>query len=307
MSGKPVIEKVGTIGCDLVETTPVVFHDRLYRFESVRRGQRSKHNPAGDASFRFIDVATGESTPEFAVGYHLGNAYVAGDMVYAYGVPNVGPEIGVFWSEDMENWSCQTALHMPEWRIYNTSVCRADGPYVMAFEVGRPEEVVGMSFTNFFAQSADLLHWEVLPLECIYSRERYTACPALRYLDGHFYMIYLEIVPREGQECCYVPHIVRSSDLIHWESSPYNPVLEFSDEDRRIANPNLTAEERQRIATACNRNNSDVDLCEFEGRVVIYYSWGNQKGIEHLAEAVYHGTLESLLRGFFPSNREVLG
>ncbi len=101
MSGKPVIEKLGTIGCDLVETTPVVFRDRLYRFESVRRGQRSKHNPAGDGSFRFIDVATGESTPEFAVGYCLGSAYVAGDMVYAYGVPNSGPEIGVFWSEDV--------------------------------------------------------------------------------------------------------------------------------------------------------------------------------------------------------------
>ena len=27
----PVIRKLGTILCDMVETTPVVFHDRLYR------------------------------------------------------------------------------------------------------------------------------------------------------------------------------------------------------------------------------------------------------------------------------------
>ena len=104
----------------------------------------------------------------------------------------------------------------------------------------------------------------------------------------------------QHQDAAYASCIVRSQDLIHWESSPYNPIMEFSDEDRRIANANLNAEERQRIATAYNRNNSDVDLCEFNSHVVIYYSWGDQLGIEHLAEAVYQGTLESFLRGFFP-------
>ncbi|MFQ6040458.1 MAG: hypothetical protein ACE5PV_06340, partial [Candidatus Poribacteria bacterium] len=32
-SRKPQIEKLGTIDCDMVETTPIVFHGRLYRFE----------------------------------------------------------------------------------------------------------------------------------------------------------------------------------------------------------------------------------------------------------------------------------
>jgi len=77
-------------------------------------------------------------------------------------------------------------------------------------------------------------------------------------------------------------------------------VLRFSPEDKQIANPKLSAEERKRIAEAVNLNNSDFDLCEFQGKVVIYYSWGNQRGIEHLAEAVYEGSLESFLRGFFP-------
>ena len=35
---KPIIRKLGTIGCNnIVETTPIVFKGELYRFEVVRR------------------------------------------------------------------------------------------------------------------------------------------------------------------------------------------------------------------------------------------------------------------------------
>jgi hypothetical protein len=44
-----------------------------------------------------------------------------------------------------------------------------------------------------------------------------------------------------------------------------------------------------------------VDLCEFDGKTILYYSWGNQLGIEFLASAVYDGTLERFLRGYFPA------
>src|SRR6185503_13014949 len=36
--GRPLIQKLGTVDLDLVETTPVVFKDRLWRFEWVREG-----------------------------------------------------------------------------------------------------------------------------------------------------------------------------------------------------------------------------------------------------------------------------
>ncbi len=301
MISKPRIEKLGTIECDLVEATPVVLRDRLYRFEYVRGPEKYAYNTTDDTYFRFIDVAANQPTPGFAAGHHLGCAYVEEDMVYVYGVPKWGAsKIEVFWSEDLQNWSSQAALSLPGWGIYNTSVCRAEGRWLMAFEVGGPKDVVGIGFTIFFAESADGLNWRPLPRRHVYDANKYTACPALRYLDEYFYMIYLECIDREHQDASYAPCIVRSQDLIHWESSPYNPIMEFSDEDRYIANANLNPEERQRIATAYNRNNSDVDLCEFNNDVVIYYSWGNQLGIEHLAEAVYHGTLESFLRGFFP-------
>ena len=96
---------------------------------------------------------------------------------------------------------------------------------------------------------------------------------------------------------------MRSKDLVHWESSPLNPVLRASDEDRKIRNPAFTTAQRERIAKATNVNNSDIDLCEHDGRLVIFYSWGNQTGIEHLAEAVYEGTLADFLRGWFPDRK----
>ena len=166
----------------------------------------------------------------------------------------------------------------------------------MAIELGEPPEVVGVRFTMRFAESDDLVNWRMLPEECVYSKDRYTACPAIRFLDGQYYMIYLEARPGPT----YPPHIVRSKDLIHWEQSPFNPIMIFSDEDRKIANPKLTPEERARIAESTNVNNSDVDLCEFGGKTIIYYSWGNQRGIEYLAEAVYEGSLASFLRTWFP-------
>jgi hypothetical protein len=294
-SVRPAIKKLGTLDLLMVETTPVVFRGRLYRFEYVRDNYPA--NKTGASYFRLIDVATGEATPAFAKGQHLGCAFVEGETAYAFGVDKWGgSKITAFRSKDLEKWEKHLALHLPGWGLYNTSVCKADGRYVMAVEVGEPKEVVGVPFTIFFAESNDLLSWKLLPQECVYSREKYTACPALRYLDGCFYMIYLEARPGPT----YESHIVRSRDLRSWEPSRLNPVLAFSEEDKAVANPKLTAGQRQAVAHARDINNSDVDLCEFRGKTIIYYSWGNQQGKEFLAEAVYDGTLADFLRSFFP-------
>lgn len=55
------------------------------------------------------------------------------------------------------------------------------------------------------------------------------------------------------------------------------PTIKKLGEDRRIANPKLTAEQRKAIAQAKNINNSDVDLYEFQGRTIIYYSWATSR------------------------------
>ncbi len=291
---KPHITKLGTIDCDLVETTPVVFKGRLYRFEYVRG--RYWDNKTGDSYFRFIDHESGRAGKPFGRGYHLGNAFVDGDTVFVTAVDIWDGElVDVFASHDMEHWESWNALNLPGYGLFNTSVCRAEGSYVLMFEVGKPPEIAGVRFTARFATSRDMKQWELTPPECTYSKDRYTAPHCLRHLDGYYYNFYLEALPSG-----YEQYVVRSTDLIHWESSPLNPVLRASDEDRQIANPSLTAEQRERVGKAENCNNSDIDFCEYEGHVVINYSWGNQHGVEHLAEARFNGALGEFLTGWFP-------
>jgi len=292
--GKPSIVKLGTIDCDMVETTPIVFQNRLYRFEYVRSNY--KPNKTGVPFFRFIDVESGESTPAFAHGFHLGSAHVEDDKVFVYGIDAWGgSKVNVFWSRDLEDWHSELALTLPGCGIYNNSVCRGRDRYVMAIEFGEPAELVGVRFTIFFAESNDLLKWRMRPLDEVFSRDRYTACPVIRWVDGYYYMVYLEQTPK----LTYEPHIVRSKDLFDWQASPFNPVMHPSAEDKKIANERLTVEQRNRILNAVNINNSDMDFCEFNGETVIYYSWGDQKGTEFLAEAVYNDGLESFLKSFF--------
>jgi len=290
-SSKPVIKKLGTIDCDMVETTPIIFNDRLYRFEYVRSNY--KPNKTGGSYFRFVDVESDETTPAFATGYHLGSAYCEDNTVYVYGVKMWGgSDIQCFWSKDLETWESQNALSLPGWGIYNNSVCKGNAGYVMAIEIGEPPEEVGARFTMRFAESTDLLNWELTSSDCVFTKERYSACPAIRFFDGYYYMVYLEAKPGPN----YESYIVSSKDLIQWESSKFNPVLKHSPEDKLIANLKLNKEQRERIADALNRNNSDVGLCEFDGKVIIYYSWGNQQGNEFLAQAIYNGNLERSFR-----------
>ncbi|MFH1568199.1 MAG: hypothetical protein ABIL09_09395, partial [Gemmatimonadota bacterium] len=121
---KPEIVKLGTIDCDLVETTPVVHRGRLYRFEYVRTGYAG--NRTGDSYFRFVDCASGGYSPPFAAGYHLGNVFVEGGTLYVTGT-NIwdGERVDLFASTDMERWERWNALDLPGYGIFNTSLCRA--------------------------------------------------------------------------------------------------------------------------------------------------------------------------------------
>lgn len=293
VSVKPVIRKLGTIDCDLVETNPVVFADRLYRFEYVRTNYAG--NQTGDSYFRFVDHETAETTPPFAHGFHLGCAFVEDGVAYVSCVDHWdGEHLVLFASDDLHRWERRPIVHLPGYGLFNTSLCRADDRYVLMFEVGKPPEVAGRPFTGRFATSLDLAHWDLTPPECNYAMDRYTAPHCLRYLDGYFYDFYLEA--HEG----YEQRVVRSRDLVQWEPSPHDPVLRASDDDRIATSPRLTEAELGRIATAVNLNNSDIDFCQFRGQVIINYSWGNQLGIEHLAEAVFDGTLRQFLTGWYP-------
>jgi len=290
----PRIVKLGTIDIDLVETTPIVFNGKVYRYEYVR--ERYKPNTTGDSYSHFIDHETGEATPAFAHGYHLGSAAVDGDLaiVTATDIWD-GEKVDVFVSKDLKTWEQWNALDLPGYGIFNTSLCRDPEGFLLMFEVGKPEEVAGVRFTARFARSKDLKTWTLTPPECVYAKDRYTAPHCIRYRDGYYYNFYLASV-KGG----YAQSVVRSKDLVTWEQTPFHPFLPWGDDDKKIANPNFTEAQRQHIAEAENRNNSDFDYCEFEGKLIINYSWGNQRGLEFLAEARYDGTEAEFLAALFP-------
>ena len=290
---RPLIRKMGTIDCDLVETNPVAFRGRLYRFEYVRPQYWA--NSTRDSYFRFVDHGSGELSAPFAVGYHMGCAFADGDAIYVSAVTRWDADrIVIFASRDLVSWERWDALDLPGWGLFNTSICRTDRGYLMMLEVGRPPSVCGVRFTARFAVSPDMRRWELAPADCAYARDRYTAPHCLRFLDGWHYNFYLEAADE------YEQRVVRSRDLVRWEASPLNPVLRASPEDRRIANPPLPVALRERVASAVNINNSDIDFCEWDGGVIINYSWGNQLGIEHLAEARFDGGEADFLRAWFP-------
>jgi len=58
-------------------------------------------------------------------------------------------------------------------------------------------------------------------------------------------------------------------------------------------------------AAAEERDFAEQHFGEWQGRLAINYSWGNQQGTEHLAAAVYDGSLAQFLRGWFPNNGEL--
>jgi hypothetical protein len=202
--------------------------------------------------------------------------------------------IDLFTSRDLSSWSRRTAVELEGYGLFNTSICRTDDGVMMMFEVGRPPSACGVRFTARFAWSRDMVRWELTGPDCAYARDRYTAPHCLRYLDGWYYDFYLECADQ------YEQRVVRSRDLVHWEASPLNPVLRASADDRTVANRALSRKARRRIASAVDINNSDIDFCEWNGGLVLTYSWGNQQGVEHLAEAWFEGSERNFLRAWFP-------
>lgn len=312
---KPAIRKLGTISCNnIVETTPLVFRGELYRFEVVRRKSFSSENADSVAIWteledepclRLIHVRTNQSTPLFAEGHTFGFPFVQDDTMYVVtgGNREWGSDSLVFLrSDDLVHWEPFTTLEMPGWKIYNMNIAKMGDVYTLLIEISAPAEECGHPFTFRFLQSRDLMHWGLTPSECCFQRERYAGSPSLYTFDGdpYFYVGYLEAYP----EARYANSLARSKDLIHWEYSPVNPVLMYDDEDRKIASPFLTPADRARIANALNVNNSDMELCEYLGRTIIYYSWGDQRGTEFLAEACYEGPMHEFLRAFFEADAE---
>ena len=296
------LRKLGTFDMFIVEANPIVFKGKLWLMEYIRwhnPGKRYRFNDTGKSYFRFLDMADMKSvTPAFGAGLHMGNAFVDGDRVIVTAVEDWGK--GRFYqmeSTDLVHWSePRVILENPEWTGYNTTMCKADGRYILSFELGKPKELVGKPFTMFFAESRDLKEWKVIEGARM-GEDRYTGAPMLRYFDGYFYYFHLEGSYRSG----FDTRVARSRDLRKWEFSRHC-VLGYGQDDKLI-HPMPTAEfteaELARIAGAKNINASDLDMCEWNGKLVCFYSWGNQRGCEFSALAEADCTEKEFCESFF--------
>lgn len=314
MAGKfptrPYIRKLGTIECNnIVETTPLIWKDELYRFEVVRRKSFTARTAQADWAqlddspcLRFIHVRSNTATPLFAEDHTFGFPYVVGDTMYVVtGASKTwgADQLDFFRSKDLVNWEKYAQVDLPGWKTFNMNIAEKNGVYTLMVEISEPVEEAGeIPFTFRFLQSTDLTHWEITPPECVFQKDRYSGSPSIYTLDDddYYYVGYLEEYPgyRFGQS------LARSKDFIHWEYSPINPVLMYNEfEDKQIASAFLTPEDRKRIAEALDTNNSDMEICEYLGRTLIYYSWGDQRGTEFLAEAWYEGPMKEFLTAYF--------
>ncbi|MDW7658573.1 MAG: hypothetical protein SCM11_15505 [Bacillota bacterium] len=300
MKDAPVIEKLGVVS-ENGEMTPFVRKGRLMRIESVWKDITD----AGKVSCCaiIVDAATGETSKPFGHGNFYFSGYCEDDIVYAF--CSRRNQISLFWSDDLVSWQNKVILTMPaRFAIANTSVCKGNNHYVMAYECARAVGIldepidpdVGHPYTEFFATADNLMDWTMMPFSCAYTKERYNACPAIRYADGHYYMICVEALPLAR----YAPYIYRTEDFVTWEIGLHNPILMFSKEDRRLKpGIRLSPEIEAQLPHYMNINNSDVDLCEFSGITHIYYLTGNQLGFAVMCETVYRGPLEQFLKAHF--------
>jgi hypothetical protein len=150
----------------------------------------------------------------------------------------------------------------------------------------------------FFAESTDLRNWKVVEGAAM-GRDRYTGAPMLRYFGGWYYYFHLEGNYRKG----FKTMVARSRDLKDWEFSPH-VVLDYDVADRKIHPAGrFNAKELAEIASAVNINASDLDMCEFGGRLVCFYSWGNQRGKEYSALAEADCTEREFCESFFPAEK----
>jgi len=289
--GRPLIRKLGTFDTTrFVENSLVLFKGKLYSFRWM-----------GDeiaSYFQFEEYDSGKKMPPFAKGYAYPQAFVAGDTVYVSSALSFRQEdmtkVWMHSSQDLVHWETREVLSEPGWFIFTSPICKAGNRYVMMHDVyAAPSEGRGGTFCRF-STSDDMVHWKMTPPECWFTRNGFAAGHFLAYSDGYFYNFYM------GANNGYEMRVARSKDLIQWEDSPLNPVLRTSEEDRKLANPNFTEEQKKRIATMTNINNSDMCLIEYQGKVIIRYCTGDQAtSPTGLAEAIYDGTEAQFLRGWF--------
>jgi len=274
-----------------MENTPVIYKGRPLLVQNYRSLKAEEQETK---SYLFIqDMVTGQEVARLGTGFSFVSAFVNGDEMNVFGTVNTNKEwtqdVYRFWSADLKTWKKELAIARDgDEHLFNTSVCRDDEGYVMAYESNKP---VQWSFR--FARSKDLSRWEKVPGLEFADVEGRTACanPTLRYFAPYYYVVY-GIWRWKGPgtryeyrlpETKYATAVARSRNLVVWEVSPTRAPL-------------LDPVPGEGI------NNTDADLFEWEGNTYIYYATGDQETWGTIRVAMYAGPMKEMLEAYFPTN-----
>ncbi len=293
--GFPKVKKLGAVS-PYGETTPFVWNGKLMRTEMlyIEGENRGECHGVG-----IRDVETGKIISSVGEDSHFHSAYVEDGTAYILGVDNSERgTIRVYESRDLIHWTNRALLSNPGWVYYNTALTKGPDGYVLLMEAGSPQEHVGVGFTFFFATSPDLIHWTFMDYDRGFSKERYNGGPWMKYSEGYYYVISVTLLPCDR----FTNYIFRTRDFIDWEVGAYNPLL-MPDEDDRLISPRAVDMDEaflESMKTAFISSDSDIDMCDYNGKTYICYNVGNQLGTTGwLAEAEYDGTVAEFLKANF--------
>jgi hypothetical protein len=262
---------------DLCEIAPVIWHNRLCHLECIRPGTGGTRK---DYYLSLKDAETDRELARFAEGYSLACAYAHDGKLYVFASriefnngTNNWNDVTLFKSKDLKTWDKKLVITQEKEHLFNSSVGRGPDGFVMAYESDDPSYP---PFTIKFAVSKDLENWTKLS-DVIFGTNRYTACPCLRYVNGYYYMMYLE---HRAPRHYYETYIARSKDLKSWWLSSANPMLAPDNLDEGI-------------------NASDPEIIEFGGKTYIYYAVGDQLTWMNIKRLIYNGSMGPLFERWF--------
>lgn len=292
-AGEPALVKLPEkLGSGTMEVTPVVFKGRQLLF-ACRREPGDCGKLIDKMHLIVRDAESGREVARFGERHSLGCAFVEGDTLHVFAAESISyPEviakdnwflrINHFSSSDLKTWKQEPAIPRSGGEhLLNSSVCRDDDGYVMAYESDDPT-----LFCIKFARSKDLTHWKKVDGLTFSGPDgkQYSACPVIRYFKPYYYIIYLHAaIPGHNG---WVSFMARSKDLATWQLSPKNPILEAGEGE------------------GCN--NSDVDMIEIDGKTHLYYSDGDQSTWGYLRRAVYAGPMRQFFESHFPENEKMV-
>ena len=298
MAWKNPIVKKGVVPGASCEVTPFVFKERLYRVENFKASTNFPGRPAQyrfhEDGFRIRDVEKDQIISIPLLNHYFAIAYVWQDRVYVYAgdyeqdLPwcNIRKLIMIS-STDLITWTAPQIVLTAESdeHLFNTDICHDGKRFVMLYET---DDESWPKFTFKFCESDDLVHWRKIP-DALYGTNRYVGGPALYFEDNWYYSLYLE----DLGEGYFETRITRSRDLIDWQDAPADrPFMTFDPE--RFTNPIHYPEVKE-------LNASDVELCEWKGKTIIYFNGGDQLNCGDVQSAEFDGCPRELFEYFFKS------